>query len=385
MMFLPTTLEPAKSLQLHLPVKEGVKGRITSYTPRFTEAEQELIDMKIDEMLRKGFIEPSLSIHNSPLLLVKKANAKQITLPSGKVVDDQRLVVNLTKVNQVVHDFTTPLPTMNTLLSFIGQHTHIVANDMCSGFFNILVDKEYRHWLSFQNKGSTYQFVRCPFGLICSPSVFNRAVALAISQLPGSEAYVDDVITVAGTFDQIAERLYALMVAMRQHGFCLSIAKTSLLQKEWTFLGHSVRTDENGLATFAPTRRHLDALTNMPCPQTKEALQSYLGMVSYLREFVPSMSAVVSELWKELKYCKNGRVNVTAKVQHAFDMSKQLILKSPLIDPPKSVDTCEYVIATDASATAIGSVLFQRMKRGTRIGPHDAEPPNTSLDSVVGY
>ena len=63
----------------------------------------------------------------------------------------------------------------------------------------------------------------------------------------------------------------------------------------------------------------------MPSPETQSQLQQFLGMVTYLSPFIPSLSAHTAPLWELLK--KDLEFKWNTSYQEVFDRIKKLVCK----------------------------------------------------------
>jgi hypothetical protein len=114
-------------------------------------------------------------------------------------------------------------------------------------------------------------------------------------------------------------------------------------------LGHVVSADG---VSIDPDK--LQAITDWPFPATGTELQSFLGLCSFLRQHVRHYAELTGPL-EEIKYAQNITYNDT--LIDCFNAIKQAILTSPVLTTP-DYDR-PFHIATDASQTGVGGVLFQ--------------------------
>ena len=96
----------------------------------------------------------------------------------------------------------------------------------------------------------------------------------------------------------------------------------------------------------------------MEPPQNVASLQSFNGMVNYLKKFSP----VLSELSKPLrKLCKSGvEWAWESEQQNAFEAIKQVIMTLPVL--AYFDKTKKHTIQCDASKKGLGAVLLQESK-----------------------
>ena len=122
---------------------------------------------------------------------------------------------------------------------------------------------------------------------------------------------------------------------------------------ELEYLGYWIT--RNGLQ---PTKKKVDAITNMAAPKTIKQLRSFLGMVNYYRDMWVHRSDVLAPL--------SGMTSNTSKFvwtdvqQQAFDKIKQIVSREVMLAFPDF--SKEFIVHTDASKYQLGSVISQNNK-----------------------
>lgn len=106
---------------------------------------------------------------------------------------------------------------------------------------------------------------------------------------------------------------------------------------------------------MSPDPDRIRAILSYDLPKSKKDLQRYLGMVNYLRNFIPNLSELTSPIRELLK--NNTEWCWLPKHADAFESIKKVITNAPVLrnfDPSK-----EIVIQTDSSKSGIGCCLMQ--------------------------
>ena len=99
----------------------------------------------------------------------------------------------------------------------------------------------------------------------------------------------------------------------------------------------------------------MEAIVDMPEPNSKEGLATFMGMITYLGKFAQNLSAVSAPL-RELTQ-KGVAWSWEAHHQEAFNELKQRIANAPTL---KFYDVRQPVIVfTDASKRGYGAVISQ--------------------------
>ena len=90
-----------------------------------------------------------------------------------------------------------------------------------------------------------FEFNRMPFGLTNAPATFQRLMERCLTglNLKICLAYLDDVIVFARTFEEMLEKLEAVLKRLGGHGLKLKPSKCKLFQTKLAYLGHVVSKD----------------------------------------------------------------------------------------------------------------------------------------------
>lgn len=96
------------------------------------------------------------------------------------------------------------------------------------------------------------------------------------------------------------------------------------MQNEVEHLGHVV--DENGIR---PTQEKVKALQEAR-PTKESKISRYLGLLRYYDRFLPAISTILQPV-DELRQLKTNWVWRTDTCQAAFQQSKTMILKAPVL------------------------------------------------------
>ena len=99
----------------------------------------------------------------------------------------------------------------------------------------------------------------------------------------------------------------------------------------------------------------IQALRDLPTPQTQKQLQSFLGLVNYLQPFLPDIAAKTTFLREQF-----SKLDWTPSTDSAFQQLKQWICKTLLKTTLAYYDRSQPLsIQTDASEYGLGAALLQ--------------------------
>jgi hypothetical protein len=118
------------------------------------------LQMKLEEILKKGYICPSVSPWGAPVLFVKK---KDGTL---------RLFIDFRQLNKVNVKNKYPLPRIDDLFDQLKDEKILSKIDLRSNYHQVRIKEEDFSKISFITRYVHYEFIVVPFGLSNSPVVF---------------------------------------------------------------------------------------------------------------------------------------------------------------------------------------------------------------------
>jgi hypothetical protein len=169
------------------------------------------------------------------------------------------------------------------------------------------------------------------------------------------EIYQDDLTVFSKDRSDHVSHLRQVFERCRKYGISLNPTKSVLGVDEGKLLGHIISNDG---VKIDPKR--VKAIEGIPLPQTKKALQSFLGQINFIRRFIPNLVELMKPILKLLK--KDAKFEWTNEGRKYFNIIKDAITRSPvLISPDYSKD---FQIFSFASEDTIAGVLLQKNDEG---------------------
>lgn len=312
---------------------------------RYPYCHKEEVQKQIQEMLRQGIIRHSHSPWSAPIWVVpKKKDA------SGK--QKWRLVIDYRKLNQKTIDDRYPIPDITSILDKLGKCQYYSTLDLASGFHQIEIDTKDISKTAFSVEHGHYEFVRMPFGLKNAPSTFQRVMDNVLREHLGKHCliYMDDIIIFSTSLQEHLTNLSQILKTLAKFNLKVQLDKSEFLCKEVAFLGHIV-TPEG----VKPNPDKLVAINDWPIPTNETELRGFLGTLGYYRRFIKDYAKIVRPLFLPLK--KNEKVTHTKEFIQTFEKCKTLLTSSSILQYPDFEKP--FILTTDASSFAIGSVLSQ--------------------------
>ncbi len=107
------------------------------------------------------------------------------------------------------------------------------------------------------------------------------------------------------------------------------------------------------------------AVAKWPIPDSRKALQRFLGFTNFYRRFIRNFSLVAAPLTALTSPKVPFRWN--SQAQETFDVLKSRFISAPVLclpDPER-----QFIVEVDASEVGVGAVLSQRSPRDDKVHP----------------
>jgi len=278
-------LPPDRDIQFSIELKPGT----TPISRRaYRMAPKELAELKtqLQELLQKGFIQPSSSPWGCLALFVKK--------------NDQtlRLCVDYRPLNEVTIKNKYPLPRIDLLFDQLARAKVFSKIDLRSRYHQIKIRPEDVPKSAFTTLYGLYEYLVMSFGLTNAPAHFmylmNSVFMLELDKLV--VVFIDDILIYSKTKKEHAEHLRIMLTRLREHQLYAKFSKCEFWLDKVHFLGHVLLAE--GVAVD-PGK--VEDVLNWKPPTTVHEVHSFLGMVGYYRCFISDFSRVAKPITTLLK------------------------------------------------------------------------------------
>lgn len=274
-----------------------------------------------------------------------------------------RLCVDYRLLNKKIIKDRYPLPLIKDQLDMLQGAKAFSTIDLTNGFFHVRVNESSIKYTAFITPDGQYEFLRMPFGLCNSPSVFQRYINAIFRNLMRDRVvliYMDDLIVLSDNDESGLRNLKNVLNTASQAGLIINWSKCCFLKREVEFLGHTIG---NGLVR--PSERKTEAVRRFPEPRTVRQIQAFLGLTGYFRKFIPKY-AVIARLLSDLLRA-NVKFRFGAVEKDALIRLKVLLSNRPVLSLYRvGADTELY---TDASMHGYGAILLQRNSEDQLLHP----------------
>ena len=342
---LPNGLPPQRHVDHSIPLEPNAK---TPAQKLYRLSSHELNELKkqLNELIDKGWIQPSKSPYGAPVLFVAK---KEGSL---------RMVVDYRALNSITIKDNYPLPRTDELFDQLQGARIFTKLDLRSGYHQIRVKPEDVPKTAFSTRYGLYEFTVLPFGLTSAPATFMRLMNDVFRDLLDIcvIVYLDDILIYLKNEEEHNKHVKSVLERLREHKLYAKKQKCEFGVKRLEFLGHYI--DEQGLHTDP---QKVQAVVDWPPLRNTKDIQCFLGLANYYHRFIKNYSSIVHPLTRLLR--KDTVWRWSSQEQQAFETLKQKLVSAPVLalpDPDK-----KFYVHTDASSTvSIGGILSQEQDDG---------------------
>jgi hypothetical protein len=353
--------------------------KLTTNTPvsvparRMNPTSRAFVQQELAQMEQHGIIQRSVSPYGAPVVVVKQG-------------DKMRLCIDYRQLNEVTIKQRHPMPLIGETLDAMVHANVFCVADMFKGFWQLPVAPADRAKTAFYGPDQLYEFNRMPFGLANAPAVFQSFSSRLVRDLPGTECFVDDIISGAsepslprGIGDMTAAEIDALdtsawdIAAVMEQLLRLlqaTVAAGARLNIKKCYFGF-FKVDVLGFVLSdlgkSPQPQKVKAILDLPTPATVSDLRSFLGCCSFYREHMPHFATMAAPL--TLLLHKDAKFALGQPQLEAVAALKAALTSAPCLRIPDF--NKRFYLYTDWSQEGVGAVLMQRCGPD----PTDGSPP----------
>ncbi|GJY98756.1 putative nucleotidyltransferase, ribonuclease H [Tanacetum coccineum] len=294
---------------------------------------------RVKELVSKGHVRESMNPYVVPALLTPKKDGTW------------RMCVDSRAINKITVRYRFPIPRLDDLLDQISGATIFTKLDLKSGYYQIRLRPGDEWKTAFKTREGLYEWLVMPFGLSNAPSTFMRVMNQLFRPFIGKfvVVYFDDILIYSASFNEHVTHVRQVLTLLRKDSFYAATKKCVFMTPKVLFLGYvvsgdGIQVDESKVAV----------VQEWPTPTTITEVQSFHGLASFYRRFIPNFSSIMAPLTD----CMKGKSFVwTEEAELAFQVVKEKLTTAPILILPDFSKV--FKLHTDASKVAIGRVLSQ--------------------------
>lgn len=270
---------------------------------------------KIDWYLKAGWWEAKSVTNASPMLCIHKRNGVL------RSVIDAR-IRNLNTIPDV-----TPLPDQDLIRQDCALAIYISKLDLKDAFEQVRIVAAHVDRSAFSTTHGTMVSHVAQQGDRNVPSTFQRLMTHIFHKSIGRyvNVYLDDIFIFSLTLEDHEDHLEEVFQLLRDNALYLSAAKVDLYSERMDCLGHII--DQHGVHASADKMR---VIREWPTPTCYHDIQRFLGLVNYISQFMPDVSAYTSPL---SAMSKQRHWTWNPLHESCLAMIKQLACRAPILQP----------------------------------------------------
>ncbi|KAJ1038221.1 hypothetical protein NDA10_006570 [Ustilago hordei] len=327
---------------LHLELIEGGKP---PQGPLYLKGPREMSKLRryLDENLEKGFIRPSKSPAQSPVLFIPKKDG------------GLRLCVDYRGLNEITVKNRAPLPLIEEQLFLLRKARIYTKLDHRAAYNLIQIAKGDEWKTAFGTQLGLYEYLVMPFGLANAPAHFQSFINNIFRDIIGVYVvvYLDDFLIFSDTEEVHVKHVTKVLTRLRSNRLFAKLSKCEFHTKTVEFLGYIIK-----LTGIEMDPEKVRTVKEWPMPESIHDIQRFLGFANFYRRFIAHFAHIakpLTALVKPIEWFK--KFKLPEEAQQAFHKLIQAFTSAGVLQhfdyhlPTR--------LETDASDFAIAGVLKQ--------------------------
>ena len=346
---------PPLELSFRSSLPSVMKPKARSVNPNLYDTAKAEMDR-----LRKYIYRPSRSPVASPITIAKKATKPFI-----------RMCADLVEINKHIEPMHFPQPRIFEWLQKMQGFSIFIDLDWVNAYHQVKLGDFTSKMLSIQTPWGQFEPMFMPEGVGPASSVLQSIVADLFGDFSEwTIAAYDNLLVLCHDFLDAYKKLELIFDRCIDRHCFLKLPKSRIGFPESVFFGYLVR---KGCLEMTPERK--DAITKIPFPNNKKAMQRFLGSAIFLQPFIPcyaQLTALLTDMlsndfsWNRQTWKEDYELAFQNFLSHIVEACK-------LFYPDYELD---WLLRVDASRYGVGVALFQLLR---------LEDGSTMLQPIVFY
>ena len=300
------------------------------------------IEEAIDYMVKQDILEPQ--IEPTPWV----SSVTYPVKPTGEV----RPCLDARDLNKAIIRENHKPQTVEEIAHQLAGAVVFTKADALKAFLQVHLTEESSKLLVINTHKGRYRFKGMPFGAKMSQDVFQMKMDLIMERCPGVISIHHDIVVYGVSKEDHDANLVNLLNVAQIEGLVLNSKKLELKRPRVSFFGAVYSADG-----MHPYPKKIQGITEMTPTTDKQQLASFIGMVTYMGNFVPHLSHHTEPLRAMLK--QEAVFAWDEMANASFQKIKDLIAKSAT-KPLRYYDRRKPVtVQADASQRELGACLLQ--------------------------
>jgi hypothetical protein len=165
------------------------------------------LQLQLEEILKKGYIRPSVSPWGAPFLFMKKKDGML------------RLCIDFRQLNKVTIKKKYPLPRIDDLFDQLKDAKIFLKIDLRSGYNQLRIKDEYINKTTIRTRYGHYEFTVVPFGLSNALAVFMCLMNGVLGDYLDKFiiVFLDDILVYSKLEEDHEQHLRMVLKVLREH------------------------------------------------------------------------------------------------------------------------------------------------------------------------
>ncbi|GJT72959.1 putative reverse transcriptase domain-containing protein [Tanacetum coccineum] len=305
-------LPPQRQVEFHIDLIPGATP-VAKSPYRLAPSEMQELSEQLQELQDNGFIWPSHSPWEAPVLFVKKKDGSF------------RMCIDYHELNKLTIKNRYPLPRIDDLFDQLQGARYFSKIDLRSGYHQLRVHDDDISKTAFRTR----------YGIL------SLRYAYLVLQLHHAVSW------------ELNERVANVPDLLRKEKLYVKFSKCEFWLQDVHFLGHVVNHD--GIH-MDPSK--IETVKSWKAPTTPSEVRLFLGLAGYYRRFIENLSTIVKPLTSLTQ--KNQKYEWGENQEEAFQTLKDKLCNAPILSLPNKVE--DFMVYCDASNQGLGCALMQRDK-----------------------
>ncbi|GJV65889.1 putative nucleotidyltransferase, ribonuclease H, partial [Tanacetum coccineum] len=307
-------LPPQQQVEFRIELIPGAMP-VAKSPYQLSPLEMQELSEQLQELQDKGFIRPSHSPWEAPVLFVKKKDGSF------------RMCIDYHELNKLTIKNRYPLPRINDLFDQFQEECYFSKIDLRFDYHQLRVHDDDISKTAFKTRYGHFKFTVMPFGLTNAPAVFmdlmNRVCKPYLDKFV--IVFIDDVFIYSKMKEDHENHLRLMLDLLRKEKPYAKFSKCEFWLQEVHFLGHVVNHD--GIHVD-PSK--IKAVKSWKALTTPSEVRSFLGLAGYYRHFIENFSKIANPLTSLTQ--KNQKYERGEKQEEAFQTLKDNLCNAPILD-----------------------------------------------------
>ncbi len=245
--------------------------------------------------------------------------------------------------------------------------------------YHLVRIREGDEWkTAFNTPRGHFEYLVMPFGLSNSPAVFQALVNDVLRDMVDQFIYVylDDILIFSSSLQEHVQHVRQVLQRLLENGLFVKAEKCDFHAQSVPFLGYIVSVE--GMRVDP---EKIKAVVEWPSPDSRNALQRFLGFTNFYRRLIRNFSQLAAPLTTLTSPRTTFRWSDTAEA--VFTKLKGCFVSAPILITPDP--SRQFVVEVDASEVGVGAVLSQRPPSDDKMHPcaflsHRLSPAERNYD-----